>query len=53
MSSFTMVVYYHFALEKKKPYFNRKQTKSLSLYKEVVHFVSENGTPLCNFAEHL
>ena len=37
----------------RRPWCNKKQTKFLSFYKKVVHFVSESGTPLRNFAEHL
>ena len=32
---------------------NRKQTTSLSFYKEIAQFVSESGTPLGNVTEHL
>lgn len=42
-----------FGLLKRRPWCNRKQTKFLSFYKKVVHFVSESGTPLRNFAENL
>ena len=44
---------YHLAPWNRRSWCNRKQTKSQNFYKEVAHFVSECGTPLSNFAEHL
>ena len=45
--------FFTFPSKNRRPWCNRKQTKSLLFHEEVVHFVSESGTPLSTLPENL